>query len=257
MTTALLETRRLNVSIAGIVVCTDMNVTIRAGECWGLMGVNGVGKSTLLKTLCGLHTDYQGDLLVGDESIHGLSNKQRAKKIGMLFQSISDPFPNTVFDTALIGRHPHHSNWHWETQTDLDITRDALKMLGLESLTHRKVTTLSGGERRRLAIATLITQAPDLYLLDEPTNHLDLHYTIKVLNLFTDRIASTGKAALMILHDPNLVSRYCDRLIMLFGNGEYQCGRTQDILSGESLTKLFGHPIQSLPAPQGNIYLPE
>src|SRR5690606_11717610 len=127
-------------------------------------------------------------------------------------------FPSTVFETALIGRHPHLAAWQMETESDFAIARQSLNKTDMAHLAEQDVNTLSGGERQRLSLATLLTQQPQIYLLDEPTNHLDLHYQISLLQTLTDSVASTESGLIMTLHDVNLAARFCDKLILFFGD---------------------------------------
>ncbi|MCK7500092.1 MAG: ABC transporter ATP-binding protein [Comamonadaceae bacterium] len=122
-----------------------------------------------------------------------------------------DAFPLTVLEAALVGRYPHTPGWGWESAADLRLARQALRRADLDGIEQRDCATLSGGERRRLALAALLTQQPELYLLDEPTHHLDPHHQITLLDLLAAECRD-GKAALMTLHDPNLAARYCSHV---------------------------------------------
>ena len=149
----LLETRDLRVQIADTLVCQGLDLQIEPGQCWGLLGRNGVGKTTLLHTLAGLHPAIEGQVLLNGNDIMGLPRQHVACHLGLLPQDSKDPFPATVFETALIGRHPHLGRWGWEGVKDHQQARDALAACGLGDLEKRQTQTLSGGERRRLAIA--------------------------------------------------------------------------------------------------------
>ncbi|MDE2089416.1 MAG: ABC transporter ATP-binding protein [Gammaproteobacteria bacterium] len=253
----LLETRNLVVTIAGKQVCRGLELAIEAGQCWGLLGGNGVGKTTLLHTLAGLRTPAQGTVLLEGKPLGGLSRREAARRIGMLFQTTADAFPATVLETTLTGRHPHLERWRWETAQDLAMARAALHRVDLDGMEARLVATLSGGERQRLALATVLTQDPVLYLLDEPTHHLDLHHQIMLLELLTRPARENGKALLMVLHDVNLAARFCDHLLLLFGAGETLQGPTDKLLNEIHLQRLYRHPIVTLPGPDGRrAYLP-
>ena len=253
----LLETRNLDVTIAGKQVCRGLGLAIEPGQCWGLLGGNGVGKTTLLHTLAGLRTPTQGVVLLEGKPLSGLSRLEAARRIGVLFQAADEGFPATVLETVLIGRHPHLERWRWETAQDLTLARSALHRVGLDDMEGRTITTLSGGERQRLALATVLTQDPLLYLLDEPTNHLDLHHQITLLELLTRPARENGKALLMALHDVNLAARFCNHLLLLFGAGETLLGPTDKVLNETHLQRLYGHPIATLPGPDGRrVYLP-
>ena len=165
---ALLTTKRLSVSIAGKWICRDLDMRIDEGQRWAVLGPNGSGKTTLLHTLAGLRMTQGGEIMLQDRSLNNWHPRDRARLIGTLLQHYDDPFPSTVLETALIGRHPYLERWQWEGHNDIQRARRALQMMDLQGFEARHIATLSGGERRRLAIATLLTQDPSLFLLDEP-----------------------------------------------------------------------------------------
>jgi iron complex transport system ATP-binding protein len=119
----------------------------------------------------------------------------------------------------------------------------------------RDVTTLSGGERRRLAIATLLTQAPELLLLDEPVNHLDLRHQISV-HEHLHKLSELDKAVIMVQHDLNLTARYCDHVLLLLGDGKWSSGSVEEMLQPEQLSQLYGYEVVMLEGPNGAVFLP-
>jgi len=252
----LLETRQLGVQVADIRICQDLNLKIEAGQCWGILGRNGAGKTTLLHTLAAMRMPLEGQIALDGGDINQLPRHQIAQRLGVLFQDSEDPFPATVMETALIGRHPHLGRWGWEGPDDHKSARDALSALNLDDMAERQVSTLSGGERRRLAIATLLTQNPAVALLDEPTNHLDLNQQIAVLQLLQRRLRNEGQAMLLVLHDVNLAMRFCDQLLFLFGDGETLQGPTTEIANEENLMRLYNHPLMEMQTPHGSAFLP-
>ena len=150
-------------------------------------------------------------------------------KLGLLTQTTEDPFPSTVLDSVLVGRHPHIDFWRWESDADRAIACAALAAVALEELAERDIDTLSGGERRRVALATLLAQNPDVLLLDEPINHLDPHHQLDVLKLLRDR-ARDGRSIVMSLHDAGLAARFSDHALLLFGDGGWLSGPTSEVL---------------------------
>jgi iron complex transport system ATP-binding protein len=150
-----------------------------------------------------------------------------------------------VLETALIGRHPHLSRWQWESAADIDCVRAALAALGLAGLEQRDVRTLSGGERRRVALAALLAQSPALLLLDEPSSHLDLGAQVATLDTLTGWARDDGRAIVMVLHDLHLALRYADHAIAL-GGGRAIVGAAGDVLVAEVLSPLFGHPLAAV-----------
>jgi iron complex transport system ATP-binding protein len=254
--TALLEAVGLTVEVGGVRVCAGLELAVAPGQCWGILGRNGTGKTTLLHTLAGLRPPTAGRIRLDGRALPGLERRTVARRLGILLQDYVDAFPSTVLETALTGRHPHLGPWEWEGPADLAAARAALGRVGLEAFESRPVQTLSGGERRRLAIATLLTQDPALYLLDEPTNHLDLNHQVSVLGEFARALRQGGRAALMVLHDPNLAARFCDRLLLLHGEGETQAGPAPDLLTAANLERLYHHPMRASPTPDGTAWLP-
>jgi len=252
----LLVAEALSVGIADKSVCEQLTFSVNAGECWGILGINGVGKTTLLHTLGGLRPPSLGNITYQGENINAIPAQQLAQLRGFLFQECNDPFSATVMETVLIGRHPHLKSWQWESANDIDIANAALAEAGLSDLAHRIVTTLSGGERRRLALATLLTQQPRLFFLDEPTNHLDLQHQIQMMQLLTQRAKKQQAALVMILHDINLASRFCDQVLMLFGAGKTTTGPTKELLTENTLTELYHYPVQRIDTNGHHLFVP-
>ncbi len=139
---------------------------------------------------------------------------------------------------------------------DAEIARRALKAVGLADFEDRDVQTLSGGERQRLAIATLLTQGPPLYLLDEPLAHLDLNHQIAVLDLFAGAAKDCGAGVIMVLHEPGLADRYCDRALLIHGDGRTELGSCREMLTAPCLTELYGHPLKEVESDGHRWFIP-
>lgn len=254
--TDLLVARDLAVTIADTRVCRGLNLRIRSGERWAILGRNGSGKTTLLHTLAGLRPAQGGKIFLKDKRLHEWRARQRARVVGTLLQHYDDPFPSTVLETALIGRHPHLQRWKWEDSNDLEEAREALHAMDLGGFENRSVATLSGGERRRLAIATLLTQNPQLLLLDEPTSHLDLFHQLHALRLLTNLAAQQERALIMVLHDITGAVRHCDHALLLFGEGQALAGPVTEVVNEANLARLYGYPIRCLTGPDGPVWTP-
>ncbi|TNF32756.1 MAG: ABC transporter ATP-binding protein [Gammaproteobacteria bacterium] len=248
--------RQLSIRIGNKQVCRHLDLDIEPGQMWGLLGRNGMGKTTLLHTLAGLRAADSGDILLNNNTLQQLERKHIAQQLGLLLQHHEDSFPATVIETVISGRHPHISPWRWENEQDYDIAHQALRKVDMASLANRAVNQLSGGERQRVAIACLLTQQPQVYLLDEPNSHLDLNYQIQLLNHFQQITQTEHKSVFMSLHDINLAARYCDHLLLLFGNGEFLQGSTGDLLNIDNLERLFQHPLQEINGPGGKVFIP-
>lgn len=252
----LLVTRDLDVSIAGTGICRGLDLRIERGSRWAVLGRNGCGKTTLLKTLAGLYPRDTGEILLAGEVLEKIPRTRLARTLGILFQEQETLFPGTALEATLIGRHPYLAPWRREREEDIEHARTALAQVGLAGKESRILSTLSGGERQRLAIATLLTQDPALYLLDEPSSHLDLYHQIHILRILRDSTRGGAKSLVMVLHDVNLAARFCDHALLLFDPEHLAHGPIREVLTEENLSRLYGHPMRRLETEQGEIFSP-
>jgi iron complex transport system ATP-binding protein len=241
----LLNVSGLRVSVPGRVLVNALDMTLARGEFIAVLGRNGSGKTLSLLTLAGLRQPDAGAIRLGDAAMSTMRRQEVATRLALLPQDTDDIFPATVLDTALVGRHPHIGRFRWESPRDYELARDSLARVGIGDLAARDVLSLSGGERRRLAVAQILTQAPDIYLLDEPTNHLDPQHQVDTLHIFR-RAADRGAGVIASLHDVNLAARVADRCLLLFGDGRWEFGTTEEVLDEERLEALFETPMEAV-----------
>jgi len=232
----------LTVAVEGRVLVENLNLDIDAGTFVCVLGTNGVGKSLTLHTLAGLRQPQHGEVRLNGTGLQLLQRRQIARQLGLLLQIHEDTFPLTVLDTVLMGRYPYHDLWSWQAQDEQEIARSALAALDLHDLDGRMVNSLSGGERERVALATLVTQDPAIWLLDEPTNHLDPHHQLTVLDLL--RWYSTDKRRVIVttVHNPALAMRYADQALLLYGEGEWEYGPANELLEPGRLERMYQTP---------------
>lgn len=247
---------QVNVSIADVRVADALKLEFAPGECWALLGPNGIGKTTLLNCLAGLRAPDSGEIRLAGRDISALPSKLLARHVGMLQQHTVYVFDSSVLQTALTGRHPHLGYWEREGSKDLEIAQQALAAVDLAGFDQRTVTELSGGEARRLAFATLLVQQPDVLLLDEPTNHLDLKHQLEIMRILRTQVDQQSRSALIALHDVNLAARYCTHALMLFGDGEWCAGKAEDMLSETSLEQLYGCRVERVESRHGARFYP-
>ena len=252
-----LDIRKLDVRIAGKTVCKDLSLSLQPGQCIGILGGNGVGKTTLLHTIAGLRQSQGGEIRLAGRNVMEQAHRWRAQHLGLLMQSYEDPFPATVLETALIGRHPHIGFWQWETEADVAIARAALATTGMEELEEREVHELSGGERRRLAIATLLAQDPGVFLLDEPVDQLDPFHQMRLLTYFQGLAHEAGRLVVMSLHDVNQAARFCDAVMLLYGDGEMEFDETYKVLTPDNLERLYGLPVRMITTEDALFFQPQ
>ena len=250
-----LACRGLTLAIGKRTLVSGLDLDVHAGECWAIVGPNGAGKTTLVGTLAALRPPVSGEIAYDGTPVARIGLRERAMKRGYLPQDSIDFFPASVLETALIGRHPHLARWQWETEADIARSRAALAAFGLAGLDARDVRTLSGGERRRLALAALVAQDPAIFLLDEPSSHLDLGQQITALDTVCALARNDGRAIVMVLHDLHLALRYADHVIAL-GGGHARAGTATDVMSEATLSALFGHRLVSVGDAATRTFLP-
>jgi iron complex transport system ATP-binding protein len=257
MTTApFLELNQLILDIPHRNSGDPLNFQVKPGECWGILGPNGVGKTTLLLTLAGLLNPRQGKLALKGQPLHQWPARRRAQQLAFLFQQQQDAFPASVLETTLTSRHPHLKVWQREKPQDWVLARQSLARLDLESLEKRCITTLSGGERQRLALACLLAQQAPLWLLDEPTNHLDLHHQVSALELIREHVEAGG-SSLLAMHDLNLTSRFCTHLLLLYPDGSACWGEKNQMLVLSALEKLYQQPLTRIEHQGDLLFFPQ
>lgn len=246
----------LDVSIAGKNVCSSLDIELKPKQFWGLLGPNGIGKTTLLKCMAGLSSPESGTVLLENQVIDKLPRRVIARLLGMLQQHTVYVFDASVLETAMTGRHPHLSYWEREGPQDKQKALDAIRDVDLEGFEARSVTRLSGGEARRLAFASLMVQEPAILLLDEPTNHLDMKHQVRIMNQVESQVTRAQRCAMIALHDVNLAARYCSHILMLFGEGDWQAGPVDELLNLENLERLYQCPVETVQTPAGKRFLP-
>ena len=244
----------LSVQIPGRTLVRDLTFNLATGEVLCVLGPNGVGKSLTLQTLAGLRPPAAGSIALDGIDLQQLSRRMIAARLGLLLQDDTETFPATVFATTLMGRHPHLASFAAESPVDHALARAALTAMGLEGLEDRLVPSLSGGERRRLALARLLAQDPGVLLLDEPVNHLDPRHQITVLT-YLGVLAGAGHGVLMTLHDPTLAARFADQALLLFPDSSWILGRTAAVLTAANLERLFDAPYEEFVNSAGDVAL--
>lgn len=242
---SLLQVKNLSLKQGERLLIDDLSFRINAGEAWIVLGENGCGKSTLLSALAGWFKPLHGQILLNGQSLPEVAPAQRAKSVAWQTQHDECPFPLTVLEKTLTGRHPHLSRWEWEGEHDLALAREQLARLDLNGFDERDLASLSGGERRRVALATALMQQALLMLLDEPLSQLDLRHQQQALQVLrTERAA--GRSMVMVSHDPNHAVQFATHALLLFGNGQWQAGVLAEVLNTDCLSRLYHHPVSAI-----------
>ncbi|MBI2994741.1 MAG: ABC transporter ATP-binding protein [Gammaproteobacteria bacterium] len=254
----LLTARALTLRIGDRPLCTGLDFALERGQFWALLGANGIGKTTLLHALAGLRGAEGGIVAMEGRDVREWPGRTLARQRGVLFQDSQDTFPGTVFETALAGCHPHLPFWALEGAREFESAVRALQAAELGGMGARRIDTLSGGERRRLAIAALLVQDPLLWLLDEPANHLDLRHQVGMLAHIVSRVRERNGALIMALHDVNMALRHCTHAALMIDAATILCGSMQEILNAENLERMYRCPVRRIVNGDGReFYFPD
>ena len=251
-----LSTHGLRIEIGDVVVCRDLCTTFLPGQVWTILGPNGVGKSTLLRTLAGLYQPIAGQVSFDGQPLADIPRRQRARQIGILFQDHADVFPLTVMETVLTGRHPWCSPLQGESTLDLERVDQVLGQVGLNGFQDRNLFSLSGGERRRVDLAALAVQDSAVVLLDEPSNHLDPRHQVTLLGGMIDKWRRARRTVVMVLHDINLAVRFSDYLVFLYGDGKASHGLVAEVATEGHFSRLYDQPMGRYQANDRDLFFP-
>ena len=235
----------------------DLDIAIRPGELWCLLGPNGSGKTTLLHALAGLAEPAAGRVELAGRAIAAWTGAEAALRRGFLPQHPGYGFSVCALDVALLGRYPHRGGRQWENAEDLRIARDALARVDLAAAAERDVATLSGGERQRAALAALFAQDPPLYLLDEPLAHLDLRHQLTIMELLAANAQGQRHGVLLSLHDATLAARYATHALVLAHDAAPRAGAAAEVLTESVLSEAFGHRVRRISADGAVAFIPE
>ena len=218
---------------------TDASVAIAPGSLTGLLGPNGCGKTTLLKLLSGVLRPRTGRVMLGDRLLTSMTRRELARHVAVVPQETHPAFDYTVMEMVLMGRHPHLSAFQLEGPTDFEISRQALDATGTRHLAERNYTTLSGGEKQRVVIASALAQSTEVLLLDEPTASLDLRYQLDIASLLARLNHDRHVTMVLATHDLNLAASLCERLVIMRDGRILAAGPTREVLTGETVRQLY------------------
>jgi iron complex transport system ATP-binding protein len=220
-------------------VLDEVSLDVDRGRIVGLLGPNGSGKTTLLRVLAGILPPLGGRVLVDDQPIERLTRRDLARRIAVVPQETHSTFDFSVIDMVLMGRYPHLGAFELEQARDQEIAREALAATGTAALEARAFSSLSGGEKQRVVIASALAQASEMLLLDEPTAALDLAYQFEIAALLRRLNAEIGTTMMVSTHDLNLAAAVCDRIVLLKAGRIIAQGPTEETLTAASIRLLY------------------
>lgn len=222
---------------------SDIGFSMQKGSFTGIIGPNGSGKTTLFRGITGALPTLRGEVLLRGKNLQTMSLKGRAQNIAIVSQFV-DTDQISVEDYVLLGRIPYHRQFQFfESKNDFSIARKYMELTDVYQYKDKLMTELSGGEQQRAAIARALTQEPELLLLDEPTAHLDITHQVKILDLLNRLNQEMELTVLMVIHDLNLASEYCDHLVLVNRGRVFTQGIPEEVLTFDTLEKVYRTPI--------------
>jgi iron complex transport system ATP-binding protein len=221
-------------------ILNDISLSLKAGEFLGFLGPNGSGKSTFLKNLLGFLKPSQGQIVFSGSGAVP-TRAERSRRLAFVPQNSFPPASLSVRDVVLMGRLPHiRDRWAGYGKADREKVEEILGVLGIAGMAERDVASLSGGEMQKVIIGRCLVQEGDILLLDEATSGLDLNHTIEIMELMRKKADEEGKTIVAVLHDLNLASQYCDRIVLLKNGRLRYEGTPPEILTEEVVEEIYG-----------------
>lgn len=215
-----------------------VSLKLYESETLGIIGPNGSGKTTLLKCINKILKPKGGSIFLNGNNVHKMSRMEIAKHIGYVPQSSTSAQALTVFEVVLMGRRPH-IGWQ-SSDKDIEKAWEVLGLLKIESLAMRSFNELSGGEQQRVIIARSLAQEAKILLLDEPTSNLDIRHQLEVMELSRELVDKQKLTVVVAIHDLNLASRYCDKIVMMKTGQIVAAGKPTDVLTPENIKSVYG-----------------
>lgn len=237
-------------------IVKDISFTVEKGKILGILGPNGSGKSTLLKVMSGILPATAGTISIDGQNILSYNARALAKKMAVLPQLHANAFSNSVREAVSLGRYPHQTGFFssWSAQ-DEQAVQHAMLQTGVKRYEHTPMEFLSGGEQQRVFVAQALAQTAEILLLDEPTNHLDIAHQRQILDMVRKEAMECGLTVVMVLHDMNLASLYCDELLLMESGQVRALGAPHEVLIASQIEEVYqarvttyAHP--EIPKPQ-------
>lgn len=220
-------------------ILKDINLSVIEGEFIGLIGSNGTGKSTLIKCISGLLPLSGGNITICGKENTSLKHKDRARLVAVVPQSYHVEYDFTVEDIVMMGRNPYLGFRRKESEEDQKIVQKAMEVTNTERFRGRFYNELSGGERQRVILARAIAQKPKIILLDEPTSALDVHHQMEVMELISRLNSEEQVTVLAVLHDINMASRFCQRMVLLQDGVVTADGTPSEVINRNNMESLY------------------
>lgn len=239
----MIKISNLSVSFGSNEVLKNINLEIHKGEFVTILGPNGSGKTTLLRSIANAVKSSGGSILIEGQDICLMKPKEKAQKLSVVPQNTDVAYEFTCYDVVMMGRYPHIARLKGESQKDIEVVEESMRLTNVSHLRDRLFTEISGGERQRVVLAQAITQEPKVILLDEPISNLDPQYQIEILDTIKSLSLEKNLTVVAVLHDLNMAAMYSDRIVLLDQGKVYKIGTVEQVLTKENITKVFDTPV--------------
>jgi iron complex transport system ATP-binding protein len=235
----ILQAKNLNVGYDKKIVISDINLNAFKGQVICLLGSNGAGKSTILRTLSGLLAPVSGAVEIDGESISAIKKKELARKLSLVLTEQIAPAMTTVNALVSMGRTPYTDFMGRLSEEDYKIIDEALETVGADNLRDRFFSELSDGEKQKVMIARALVQEPELIILDEPTSHLDIRHKIEVVRILQKLSNEKNITCILSLHDIDLAIKGCQTVMLVNGGKIVDFGTPEEIIKSGVIQKLY------------------
>ncbi len=250
-----LNVNNMTFAYADVENLKNIQLEIKPGEFVAILGKNGSGKTTLMRCINKVLKIKDGDILINNEDIKTLQMEDIAKICTTVPADVPLDFSLSVRDFVALGRTPFVNSLWWEDENDEQIINQAMWDFGIYQYAERRLHELSSGERARVLLAKGVVQTPKLMLVDEPSAHLDIKYKVQVMELLK-MLSKKGMAILMANHDINLLTRFCDRILLLHNGEIIADGKPNDVVTSDNIRKVFGIEVEVVQSGGVNYILP-
>jgi len=235
----MVRTEELEVGYGRKSVVRDVNLKLSRRQFIGLLGPNGCGKSTILKTLIRLLAPLSGTVFLDGRELERIGRKELSRRVSAVLTEQPSPGLLTAFDVAAMGRYPYTGRLGRIEGEHIRKTWEALKIVGAADLAGRYFHELSDGEKQKVLLARALAQEPELVVLDEPTSHLDPRYRLEVMLILRRLVREKGLTIIASLHEIDLAMKVCDTVVLIKGGRIIACGPPEEILKEETVAELY------------------
>lgn len=233
----MLELKNISFSYGNKDILKNAGFVASKGEFVGILGVNGCGKTTLLKTINKINKASSGEILLDGKSLLDLKGDEIAKKVAYVPQMMNESYEINVTEFLMMGRKPYVS-WGF-SDNDIDIVADIMKELSIEHIAEKGFNELSGGQKQKVLIARALVQEAEVYILDEPISFLDIKNQIEVLKILKKLAKEQGKIVIVVIHDLNMAMKFADKILLVKEGKDFACGPTMDVLNSENIQAIY------------------